>query len=233
MNKHTNNTLNTGKGFVRLDGYMADDFSVVNSARVSFARNLDSTEELTEADKGLINFLMRERHGTPFEHNSFRFHVKCPVFVAREWFRHRIGSFNEFSARYSEIPNEIFVPELSDMRTQAGKPGAYKFEQVKTEIAIDAYELILEANNHAYDAYRKLLEMGIAKEVARTVIPMGMFTQFYWTVNARSLMNFLSLRTDSNAQLDIRKYANDVEVIFAEIMPVTHGSWVKNNKIAP
>jgi thymidylate synthase (FAD) len=233
MNKHTNNTLNIGKGFVRLDGYMADDFSVVNSARVSFARNLDSTEELTEADKGLINFLMRERHGTPFEHNSFRFHVKCPVFVAREWFRHRIGSFNEFSARYSEIPNEIFVPELSDMRTQAGKPGAYKFEQVKTEIAIDAYELILEANNHAYDAYRKLLEMGIAKEVARTVIPMGMFTQFYWTVNARSLMNFLSLRTDSNAQLDIRKYANDVEVIFAEIMPVTHGSWVKNNKIAP
>jgi len=88
-------------GFVRLDGYMADDMSVVNSARVSFAQNEDDKTELTNADKGLINFLMRERHGTPFEHNSFRFHVKCPVFVAREWFRHRIGSFNEFSARYS------------------------------------------------------------------------------------------------------------------------------------
>ena len=101
--------INVGGGFVRLDAAMADDMSVVNAARVSFAKQKQENEwiAMSEVDKGLVNFLMRERHGTPFEHNAFRFHIKCPVFVAREWFRHRIGSFNEFSARYSEVPNEF------------------------------------------------------------------------------------------------------------------------------
>lgn len=233
MKNDINNTLNVGKGFVRLDDCMADDYSVVNSARVSFARNTERETEMTNADKGLINFLMRERHGTPFEHNAFRFHVKCPVFVAREWFRHRIGSFNEFSARYSEVPNEMFIPELAEMRKQAGKPGAYQFEQVEMSLAMDAYEIILQANNNAYKSYTELLDMGIAKEVARTVLPMGMFTQFYWTVNARALMNFLSLRTDSNAQLDIRKYANAVEILFSLEMPITYKSWIDNGKVCP
>jgi thymidylate synthase (FAD) len=233
MKNEHDNTISVGKGFVRLDGCMADDTSVVNSARVSFARSSVVAEELSQADIGLINFLMREQHGTPFEHNSFRFHIKCPLFVAREWFRHRIGSFNEFSARYSEVPNEMFVPDLAEIRTQKGKPGAYKFEQVEMSVAIDAYEIIHEANHHAYQAYLKMLEMGVAKEVARTVLPVGMFTQFYWTVNARSLMNFLSLRTDENAQLDIRKYANAVDLLFAKEMPITHKAWLDNGKVCP
>jgi thymidylate synthase (FAD) len=212
---------------------MADDYSVVNSARVSFARNTENEVEMTDADAGLINFLMRERHGTPFEHNAFRFHIKCPVFVAREWFRHRIGSFNEFSARYSEVPNEMFVPELSEIRKQTGKPGSYTFEQVEMSLAIDTFEIILKANNDAYDAYSQMLRMGIAKEVARTVLPMGMFTQFYWTVNARSLMNFLALRTDENAQLDIRKFAEAVEILFSKEMPITYNSWIANDKVCP
>ena len=115
-------------GFVRLDSCMADDISVVNSARVSFAK---SQQEMDDSGRGLINFLMREKHGTPFEHNSFRFHVKCPVFVAREWFRHRIGSFNEFSARYSEVQEDFFVPYQNDVRSQVGKPGAYEFHAVE------------------------------------------------------------------------------------------------------
>jgi len=233
MKNDINNKINVGKGFVRLDNCMADDYSVVNSARVSFARNTDNEEQLSEADKGLINFLMRERHGTPFEHNAFRFHVKCPVFVAREWFRHRIGSYNEFSARYSEVPNEMFIPELGEIRKQTGKPGSYQFEQVEMSLAMDAYEVILQANNSAYQAYCQMLDMGIAKEVARTVLPMGMFTQFYWTVNARSLLNFLSLRTDKNAQLDIRKYANAVEILFSLEMPITYKSWLENGKVCP
>lgn len=230
---HNDHLINISNGFVRLDGCMASDYSVVNSARVSFARQSEEEEELSQADKGLINFLMREKHGTPFEHNAFRFHVKCPVFVAREWFRHRIGSFNEFSARYSEVPNEMFVPELSEIRTQTGKPGAYTFEQVDMPLALDANRIINQANENAYSSYSELLDMGIAKEVARTVLPMGMFTQFYWTVNARSLMNFLSLRTDSNAQLDIRKYAGAVEVLFALEMPQTYKSWLDNGKACP
>jgi thymidylate synthase (FAD) len=234
-NKHFSfgSAISVGKGFVRLDNCMADDYSVVNSARVSFARNTEDEVEMTSADAGLINFLMREHHGTPFEHNAFRFHVKCPVFVAREWFRHRIGSFNEFSARYSEVPNEMFVPELAEVRRQEGKPGAYTFEQTDMETALRTNEIISEANATAYEAYAEMLALGVAKEVARTVLPMGMFTQFYWTVNARSLMNFLALRTDENAQLDIRKFADAVECLFAKEMPITYASWVANGKVTP
>ncbi|HUH21602.1 MAG TPA: FAD-dependent thymidylate synthase, partial [Gaiellaceae bacterium] len=118
-------------GFVRLDGALADDLSVVNGARVSFARR---KEEMDDSDEGLIRFLMRERHGTPFEHNAFRFHVRCPIFVAREWFRHRVGSFNEFSMRYARASDEFYVPDAEDVRTQVGKPGAYSFEPVSDEL---------------------------------------------------------------------------------------------------
>lgn len=218
------------KGFVRLDGSMADDLSVVNSARVSFGKK---SQELEEKDKGLIGFLMRERHGTPFEHNSFRFHVKCPIFVAREWFRHRIGSFNEFSARYSEVPNEFFTPNTSEVRTQVGKPGSYSFEKVEDSLAIETCNIINNINEKAYEAYTHLISRGVAKELARTVLPVGMFTQFYWTVNARSLMNFLSLRTHETAQEDIRWYALEVEKYFAEAMPVTYQAWIDNLKVAP
>src|SRR4051812_20293988 len=119
-------------GFVRLDGALADDLSVVNAARVSFARR---KECMDEADEGLIRFLMRERHGTPFEHNSFRFHVRCPIFITREWFRHRVGSFNEFSMRYAKATDDFYVPAVEDVRTQVGKPGAYTFEQVDIDLA--------------------------------------------------------------------------------------------------
>jgi len=217
-------------GFVRLDGSMADDLSVVNSARVSFAQ---SSVELDEKAKGLINFLMRERHGTPFEHNSFRFHVKCPLFVAREWFRHRIGSFNEFSARYSFVEDDFFVPAKSQVRTQTGKPGAYVFESVNEDLAENTILHIEEVNAYCYEIYEKLVDKGVAKELARVVLPMGMYTQFYWTVNARALMNFLSLRNHQAAQLDIRLYAEKVEEIFANEMPVTYEAWIKNGRVAP
>ncbi len=218
------------EGFVRLDGSMADDLSVVNSARVSFAK---SSQELDEAGIGLIGFLMRERHGTPFEHNSFRFHVKCPVFVAREWFRHRIGSFNEFSARYSEVPNEFWVPKVGDVRTQVGKPGAYSFETMDPMMAEQVVETMEKTNATMYEVYQKLLEAGVAKEVARGILPVSMYTQFYWTVNARALMNFLSLRTHETAQLEIREYAKQVEAIFAEKMPVTYNWWTEYGRQTP
>jgi len=222
--------FNFASGFVILDSSMADDLSVVNSARVSFAKR---SETLDQAAIGLINFLMRERHGTPFEHNSFRFHIKCPIFVAREWFRHRIGSFNEFSARYSEVPNEFFSPLLEDVRKQTGKPGSYTFEKMNLSDAEKAKKIIEENNTSAYESYLELLEMGVAKELARSVLPVSMYTQFYWTVNARALMNFLSLRTAESAQVDIRKYAKDVERIFESQMPITHEAWIKNGRIAP
>lgn len=225
-------TVNLGQGFVRLDAAMADDMSVVNAARVSFAQQKENGE-LSNADIGLINFLMRERHGTPFEHNSFRFHIKTPVFVAREWFRHRIGSFNEFSARYSEVPNDFFVPEQEDIRAQVGKPGSYSFEPLSENVSLSAVEIINGSNARAYETYAVLLDMGVAKEQARVVLPVSMYTQFYWTVNARALMNFLSLRTHETAQRDIRFYADAVYALVAPAMPVTFEAWEKNGRVTP
>src|ERR671925_1478192 len=115
------------KGFLALDGALASDLAVVNGARVSFN---EASEEMTDRDAGLIRFLMRERHGTPFEHNAFRFHIKLPIFVMREWARHRMGSFNEWSGRYSRLEPEFYVPEPADVRTQEGKPGPYSFDPV-------------------------------------------------------------------------------------------------------
>jgi thymidylate synthase (FAD) len=217
-------------GFVRLDAAMADDLSVANSARVSFGRRKD---ELDDSDRGLIRFLMRERHGTPFEHNAFRFHVRCPIFVAREWFRHRVGSFNEFSMRYARATDDFYVPEPEDVRTQVGKPGAYSFEPVTDELAEEAREQMQEVYEQAYAAYEQLVEKGVARELARAVLPVGAYTEFYWTVNARSLMNFISLRAAESAQREIRRYGDACERYLAEYMPVTYEAFVANDRTAP
>jgi thymidylate synthase (FAD) len=217
-------------GFVRLDDAMASDLSVVNGARVSFARR---KEEMDDADAGLIRFLMRDRHGSPFEHNAFRFHIRCPIFVAREWFRHRIGSFNEFSMRYAKATDDFYLPEPEDVRTQIGKPGAYRFETVDAELAEETREELEAVYRDAYAAYARLVEKGVARELARSVIPVGAYTQFYWTVNARALMNFVSLRNAEFAQLEIRRYAEAVEEFFAQKMPLTHAAFVANDRTAP
>jgi thymidylate synthase (FAD) len=216
-------------GFVRLDDCMASDLSVVNAARVSFAQR---SEEMSDRDAGLIRFLMREKHASPFEHSVFRFHVKCPIFVAREWMRHR-NSYNEWSARYSQLEPEFYVPEPEDVRTQVGKPGAYSFEPVDAELAEATREAQREAYAHAYRAYEGLLERGVAKELARNVLPVGIYTMFYWTVNARSLMNFISLRNSETAQREIRRFAEAVESLFAERMPITHAAFAAMDRRAP
>jgi thymidylate synthase (FAD) len=217
-------------GFVRLDGAMADDLSVVNGARVSFARR---KEEMDESDEGLIRFLMRDRHGTPFEHNSFRFHIRCPIFVAREWMRHRVGSFNEFSLRYAKASDDFYVPEAEDVRSQVGKPGAYSFEPVSEEVAGTTREQLQAVYETAYRTYQELVELGVARELARCVLPVGAYTEFYWTVNARSLMNFLSLRNAETAQREIRRYAEACERFLEEQMPVTYAAFVANDRTAP
>jgi thymidylate synthase (FAD) len=217
-------------GFVRLDSAMADDLSVVNSARVSFGRRVT---ELADADVGLIKFLMRERHGTPFEHNSFRFHVRCPIFVAREWFRHRIGSFNEFSMRYARATDDFSVPEPEGVRTQVGKPGSYSFEPVDAELAETTREELQAVYDAAYATYERLVEQGVARELARAALPVGAYTEFYWTVNARALMNFVSLRASDNAQREIRRYADAVERLFADQMPITYAAFLANDRTAP
>jgi thymidylate synthase (FAD) len=170
---------------------------------------------------------------TPFEHNSFRFHVRCPIFVAREWFRHRISSFNEFSMRYARATDDFYLPEADDVRTQVGKPGAYSFDPVDPKVAETTREELRAVYETAYAAYERLVELGVARELARSVLPVGAYTEFYWTVNARALMNFVSLRAADTAQREIRRYADAVEQLFAERMPITHGAFVASGRVAP
>jgi thymidylate synthase (FAD) len=217
-------------GFVRLDDCMASDLSVVNSARVSFAVR---REVMEEKDRGLIRFLMRERHGTPFEHNSFRFHIRTPIFVAREWFRHRVGSFNEESARYHKLEGDFYLPTLNAVRGQVGKPGSYSFEPVDEQLASETIDTFKRIYEQLYDEYQSLVDKGVAKELARALLPVGIYTQFYWTLNARSLMNFLSLRNAPNAQYEIRTYAEAVERLFARHMPITYECFVEFGRRSP
>jgi hypothetical protein len=143
------------------------------------------------------------------------------------------NSFNEWSARYSQLEPEFYVPEPEDVRTQVGKPGSYSFEPVDPDLAEHTRETQEAVFAEAYRAYEDLLERGVAKEIARNVLPVAIYTQFYWTVNARSLMNFLSLRNSETAQREIRRYAEAVEELFAARMPVTHAAFVANDRRAP
>jgi thymidylate synthase (FAD) len=216
-------------GFVRLDAACADDLSVVNAARVSFGIHND---KLSERDKGLIGFLMREKHGTPFEHNFFRFHIKAPIFVVREWFRHRIGwSYNEYSGRYSQMATEAYLPDAEQMRTQVGKPGSYTFEPMEEyQFSQDRIKMSYYASFHAYE---KLISEGVAKEVARMVLPVATYSEFYATTNARALMNFINLRGDETAQWEIRQYADVLEQFFQAAMPITYDHFINNGRVAP
>lgn len=215
---------------VTLDGVFASDLAVVNAARVSFNQESD---EMTDREVGLVNFLVKNRHGSPFEHGYFRFKIKCPIFVAREWFRHRIGSFNEWSGRYSKIEPEFFFPD--EFRTQVGKPGAYTFEPISYDDQSNAYlfGLLEGVYEEAEKAYELLLNAGVAKEQARMVLPVATYTHFIWSVNPRALMNFLSLRAHPDAMKEIRDLAFEVEKVFKEVMPVTYLAWKANGRIAP
>jgi thymidylate synthase (FAD) len=217
------------RGYLALDAALASDLAVVNAARVSF--NQESTE-MSGRDRGLIGFLMRERHGTPFEHGYFRFVVKAPIFVVREHHRHRAGhSYNEWSGRYSKLEAEFYVPDY--VRSQVGKPGAYRFEPVDPELRDEVQNEIRTAAEEAFETYERLLEKGVAKEVARTVLPLAMYTRYFWSCNPRSLMHFCGLRNSDQAQHEIREYARAAEMFLERLMPATHAAFVENARRAP
>lgn len=226
MSLYTEHILDHGS--LELDAVCASDLAVVNAARVSLNAH---SEDFTDRDRGLIGFLMRNRHGTPFEHGFFRFLVKCPLFVAREWHRHRIGhSYNEWSGRYSEIEPEFYLPER--IRTQIGKPGQYAFEPVNDIRNRYEQAVLGQAYYKAYDDYKAMLARGVAKEQARLVLPVATYTKFYWSCNPRSLMHFLALRNSEQAMFEIREYAKAAEKIFAEILPVTWRAF-DETRVAP
>lgn len=200
------------KGFIRLVDFMGGDNRVVSSARVSFG----AVSKGEEQDKRLIKYLLEHAHHTPFEHCYFQFHICCPIFVARQWMRHRWGSYNEVSARYTQVKDEFYIPSQFRGQDTKNKQGSVPTSSLDQAALIKLYEDSVEAS---YAAYKKLIEAGVAREMARGVLPVCQYTQFYWSVNARSLLNFLSLRTDKHAQWEIRVYADAIAKIFQEKMP--------------
>lgn len=210
------------KGFVHLVEWMGGDRGVVQAARVCYQS--DGLCE-PEKDKKLIEYLLQHKHGTPFEHSVLKFHVKAPLFVARQWFRHRMASYNEVSGRYTVLKDEFYEPEIwrgQDTKNKQGSAGVLPFD--KQEIAKVALRSVQQA---AMNAYHILLDIGVSKEMARFVLPVNIYTEWYWTVNARSLMNFLDLRCDAHAQWETRQYADTIYRMFVDVMPWTAAALAK------
>jgi len=214
---------------VELIDQLGNDLSIVNAARVSFAKESAS---LGKAEEKLIGFLMREKHGTPFEHVVFTFRIRVPLKVAREWFRHRMASYNEESSRYSEMRMDFYTPYLEDVRTQVGKPGAYTFTPIEGELAKEYRDAVLRKHAEDEAFYDKWLKKGIAKELVSFELPMSTLTEFIWTVNFRSLTNFLSLRNADPALREIRFAAAEVEALVKEAVPIAYKTWVDNGRKA-
>lgn len=223
----------------------ADDADVLFAARVSTQgeKTLDAAAAgtgATDRDRGLINYLMRDRHGSPFEHNSMTFYVQAPIFVFREFMRHRIASYNEESGRYREMKPVFYVPGPERHLVQQGKPGAYEFVPGSAEQTGIAVREATAVATEAYASYQRMLAAGIAREVARIVLPLSLYSSMYVTMNARSLMNFLSLRTkrpDSHfpsfPQREIEMVAEQMEEAWAGLMPLTYAAFEANGRVAP
>jgi thymidylate synthase (FAD) len=220
----------------------AQDADVVFAARVSTQgeQSLDGVDEDAERSRGLIGYLMRARHGSPFEHNSMTFYVQAPIFVFREFMRHRIASYNEESGRYRELRPVFYVPGPERRLCQVGKPGHYDFVDGTPEQFALVQQQTRQVCTDAYAAYRRMLDAGIAREVARIVLPVTIYSSMYVTMNARSLMNFLSLRTrregsqfPSYPQREIELAAERMEQLWAGLMPLTHAAFEAAGRVAP
>lgn len=225
---------------VKLVQSMGNDAAIANAARVSTLAEAAEGADIEKA-VGLLNFLMKNRHGTPFEHNSMTFFVAAPIFVFREFMRHRIGfSYNEESGRYRELRPIFYIPNEQRNLVQQGKPGAYEFVPGTEEQYEKLTREMKAAYAKSYNAYKEMLEIGVAREVARSVLPVGIYSSMYVTCNARSLMAFLSLRTKrldshfpSYPQREIEMVAEKMEIEFMALFPITYNVFNKNGRVSP
>jgi thymidylate synthase (FAD) len=241
-------------GFIALERIGGNDLTIVNAARVSFDQQATwhrhscatmvgdhsctcdyahGPQFLSKKDAGIVNFLMRERHGSPWEQVEVWFRGRAPIFVLREWWRHRIAEVNEESGRYSELKREFWTPSVDSVRKQVGKPGNYTYEPMDLTTSTAVTVMLDDAASYAFDTYYSLLELGVAKEVARTCLPLSTYSSFVWKSNLRALMNFLSLRNHEHAQREIREYASVMESMITPHLPYAMAAFVKHGRTAP
>jgi len=218
-------------GELSLMDFMGGDIDIVNAARASFN---DADDEMSERNVGLIKYLMNNRHGTPFEMVELKFRVKAPIFVFREWHRHRVASINEWSGRYSKLEAEFYVPAADYFRSQVGKPGAYSFEQIEDPVLVETARSQIHSHcNAGYALYESLLERGVAKEQARIHLPVNTYSVMIWKTNLRAVMNFLSLRNSEHAMREICDYAKRLETFAWMVCPVAMEAFERNGRVCP
>ena len=223
-------------GFVRVIDYMGDDASIVQAARVSYGKG---TKKLNQ-DKNLINYLLSHKHTTPFEMNEIKFHIKLPIFVARQWIRHRTANVNEYSARYSILDNEFYIPKNQDIKPQSKQNNQGREGDLDNELRKEYVTQIRDNSQNNFSLYHNLLnssekgeviddqKIGIARELARMVLPLNAYTQWYWKIDLHNLMHFLALRFDPHAQYEIRVYAKIMTDILKKWVPLTYEAFIRN-----
>tara|TARA_B100001057_G_scaffold477210_1_gene546130 strand:- start:2581 stop:3528 length:948 start_codon:yes stop_codon:yes gene_type:complete len=221
-------------GFVRVVDYMGDDSSIVQSARVSYGKG---TKKVS-TDEGLIKYLMRHWHSTPFEMCEIKYHVKLPIFIARQWIRHRTANVNEYSARYSILDKEFYIPEKSQLSAQSTSNRQGRGDLITGEQANEVLEILKTDATRTYDNYEKMLnerydgtiidenKTGLARELARMNLTLNSYTQWYWKTDLLNLLNFLFLRADSHAQYEIRVYADTMLDTVKKWVPITHAAFL-------
>lgn len=209
------------KGFVRMVDYYGSDSRIVQAARVSYGEGTKTVSQ----DGALIDYLLRHQHTSPFEQVVFTFHLKMPIFVARQWVRHRMGRMNEVSGRYSIMKDEFYVPENSCISKQSTNNKQGRGEVFEEQQAKEFQAEFIEGQQKAYEVYKGMVEKGIAREIARINLPLALYTEFYWQMDLHNLFHFLKLRLDSHAQYEIRLYAEKILEIIKTVCPMAVSSF--------
>ena len=224
------------KGFVRLIDYMGDDTSIVQAARVSYGKGTKKVNQ----DKNLINYLLKYKHSTPFEMNEIKLHIKLPIFIARQWIRHRTANVNEYSARYSVLEKEFYIPDQENVKTQSKSNNQGREKKLQKENIKKTLKILKKHSKDSFLNYSYLLNEdesgnildegneGLARELARMVLPLNTYTQWYWKIDLHNLMHFLSLRFDSHAQFEIRVYAEAILKIMKQWVPLTYDAFMRH-----
>jgi thymidylate synthase (FAD) len=227
-----------GKGFVKLIDCMPKeipldskklmcDSAIVKAARVSYGQGLKDYN----TDKKLINYLYKHKHTSPFEMVKFKFHVKAPIFVARQWFRHRMGNYNEISGRYSKLKEEIYVPEKVSSQSLINKQLSANDDLRNDDIVRNLMTNAQTYNNIQFTNYEELMKAGVSRETARINLPLSLFTEFYFSIDLHNLLNFIKLRNSKNAQYEIKEYAKAIEDIITPLCPITMDAYKNHTTI--
>jgi thymidylate synthase (FAD) len=227
-------------GFVRVIDYMGNDHAITQAARVSYGKGT----KIISQDKGLIDYLMRHRHTTPFEMCEIKYHIKLPIFIARQWIRHRTANVNEYSARYSILGKEFYIPEPNQLALQSNTNRQGRGETLSAEESARVLELLRADSERVYDHYQEMLNedehgeilnperSGLTRELARMNLTLNYYTEWYWKIDLHNLLHFLSLRADSHAQYEIRVYAETMLETVKRWVPIAYDAFMKYNKNA-